>query len=377
MSLFNIHKMLALAYFLPPLLFYLTVEDLKIANIDLDSSVAGPLATSITLFALGLILTVRLFSKALSTRIETSLEHLTDSIQISKLSFLQIFCLSILFYYLFEITVKTQSIQGRDELFNILQESLGPLFMLAFKIGVFLSVVSLLKKTNYFFVTAFFATVFLINLLTLSRSMILVMVIALLPFLRIKPLYVFSGFVIIFMSRFIFMGNISLDAEWLRIYGFGEMLGVTFGPYAVLQSGGLNLSLIEHFGFVLHTLPGFSTIATYGLGVPEMVIFVNQFTLDSYGLYGVAGTGYLDALVAPIVFIYLCIVIAFTFIFFRFSKESGMYRVILSCAFIASAIATTQLYRWSLSGFMYTTLRDTLIFIVVFLVIRKGTMDPS
>jgi len=385
MSLLNLHKILAIAYFLPPLLFYLIVEDMRIGNVDLDSSVTIQLALVIALFMLGAILVTRTFSKILSPRISQALNYISIRVNKVKLAQLHAVCILIILYYLIKIWSGTQFAETRDELFDVLESSLGPLFMLSFKVGIFLSALSLIKKTNYLYVVAFVSAVIFINIITLSRSMIVVMIVALLPFVRIKSFYVIAGLLIIFLSRFIFTDNISLfseglslDIEWLRIFGFGEMLGVTFGPYAIMQAGGLDPSLMEQLGFIFHSIPGISLIATHILDVPEIAIYSNQFTYHKYGVYGVAGTGYLDMLIAPVVFIYLCAIIALSLILFRFTRVSDIYQIILSCAFIACALATIQLYRWSLSGFVYTTARDCLIFVFIFFVIRKvPTKEPG
>jgi len=377
MNLAGIHQLLAAAYFLTPAALFILIDPIKIQFIELKSEHILALLVALTVSFSVIFFAAALFNRTLSSRISLALQETTHTIDNKKLLILQLITTGGIAFYAFRLAIEIDITSTRDEKFVLLTEHLGPLFTLLFKVGLFSTALCILSKRYKPLVLTFVAGIALISLTTLSRSMLLIVATCLIPFLRLRTLHVVVTLTIIFLSRLILTSNFSLDMDWLLTFGFGEMVGVTFGPYAILDSGGIELSQTEQVGLFLHTIPLVSTVASYGLDVPELTILVNNFTMAHYGLYGVAGTAYLDLFLHPPLFAFLILSTGAFYFYLCFTKTTSVYFAVTSCAYIASAIATSQLYRWSFSGFFYSTARDTALFIIIYMLIKKSARNQQ
>lgn len=309
-------------------------------------------------------------SKVAAPKIDAAFEKL-KSLNLGVITGIFWSSITVLGLYLMYLMAVISPDMGRDERFALIEgAAIGPVLMIALKLGVFTSIITLVRgKRIYSFI--FVAVVAAITFYTLSRSLLVLVIIPLLPFYKIPYKYAIIGFVFIFFSRFIFTDNLDFSWEWWLVFGFGEMLGVLFGPYALLLHG-KTATFYESLAMSINTVPGLSflTLIDGKERVPELAIYVNEFTKAKYGIYGVASTPYVDVILSPLTFVVALVLLLSAYLALRLVQLNRIGTYIICSMYMAFGFSATSFYRWSFSGATYTFLRDTLLFFFFFYVIE-------
>lgn len=356
-----IHLGLSFAYFIIPSLVIISGELENLQGIKLNQEILK----QIFYYLISSFLIINLISILVSKSLGSKINWAKNNIKYIDIPFIDNalwLCTIGLLYYSWKIGISIDTSMTRDERFSILEGSAGPLFMLFIKTGLFLCALSI-TKGKIKSALAFILIVAFVTFSTLSRSLLAVAVISLLPFFNINKLLIVTILIFIFSSRLIFTDNFEFNLDWLFTFGLGEMIGVTFGPYALLEKG-LFIDFYDQISLMANVIPGVSLASKLG-GVPEMTIFVNDFVNKNYGLYGVAGTAYLDFIASTPVFI-LCLALLFVIYLILYNIKSGEFsNIVIFSLYYSSCLSILLLYRWSLSGYVYSIIRDSLLFISI------------
>lgn len=368
MRQYSFHWILACAYFLIPVFAIQSGEFTQLQHIDLNFNVLESLRLYLLGSLVSIIVVGTLVDRSLRKKIEWSINQAAGC-NYRVVEMLLICCICGLCFFALEIVLAVGSDMSREERFLLLEGSTGAGFMIFVKAGAFLSALSLVLRKR-FLPYVFIGVLAVVAFITLSRSVLVVVLLTIFPFMRISWWKGVGGLLLVFFSRLLFTVNFDFSYEWLFTFGLGEMVGVTFGPYMLLISQPA-LDWYDHFRFMLHVLPGLSLLNRLDGGFPELTVFVNEIADRDYGIYGVAGTGYVDLLVSPPTFIFCCSLLLMIFAYVKYCKQSGIsWRVVFSL-YCASCMSMISLYRWSLSGYLYSMIRDALMFFVIMLVINR------
>jgi hypothetical protein len=360
-----IHFSLCIAYFLIPTIVILSGYLESLQNIPLNHEVTNQIPYYLTTSFISIIIFALIAKKGIGNKIDWAKSSLAN-IDIPYINQALWFCITALLIYSIKIGASIDADMTRDDRFAILESSAGPLFMLCVKTGAFLSAISIAKGNRKIVVIFLFFIAF-VTFITLSRSLLAIVIISFLPLVKIKKLIAFALLLIIFSSRLIFTSNFDISLEWLFTFGFGEMIGVTFGPYALLAKEHY-IDLYEHISLMANVIPGLSLASRFG-GYPEMTIFVNNIVKDEYGLYGVAGTVYIDYLVSKPVFLLCLGMLIIIYLTVHTLPKKSFYAIVIFSIYYASCLSILLIYRWSLSGYIYSITRDAILFtsVIIFL----------
>lgn len=371
MNFSKINYLLIFAYFIIPLLILGFSPISSIGPIEL----IGELKSKLVIYLIGTAFIYFVVIQLVKFTVAKKIDYTFNEFKKFESSSIKFYFIPVIVFFLIYGTwlfYKIDFSMSRDERFALIENaSIGPLFMLMLKLGVLLSSISLIKgKKNL--PACFLIIIVSITLLTYSRSLILLVVLPLLPFLKVssKPFFLFLIFV--FFSRFLFTNNLDFTWEWWIVFGFGEMLGVLFGPLAILKLSP-QVSFFETINFIFNSIPGVSFI-TYFLNdnrIPEIAIYINEFTKKNYGLFGVASTPYSDFLLSPLLFCFSLTILLLIFFYILISDINRKWvKVILFSIYLSFGFSITSFYRWSFSGAVYTFTRDILLLIVLLLVLN-------
>lgn len=287
-----------------------------------------------------------------------------------------------LIYYLLIISKQTIGLNlGRDELFQLLEQSTGIGFMISLKVFLFCLVIVILqwknqRKSVKLSLYIGILTIFSLTYITQSRSMALTLILTVVPFItltKIRFVMLFIVMFLIFFYRFYIMDHILIySKDWWIDFGLGEFIGIYLGSYLLVEINH-SISLIDSFAFSLHNLPIISQILEL-LSIPETTIYINNLSASYYSLYGIAGNIINDFLLSPV--ISLISIILITYAVFLIRTATLPYFFIFSL-YVSTCSSIATLFRWSLSGFIQSTLRDLLIFIAIMLIlnIKKSRLN--
>lgn len=371
MNYTKINILFIFAYFAIPLLIleYGNLDYTMFANIINNKSKSIVQTLIITTFILYLFV-IWVLNKTLAVKINYAI----DQIKLANTNWAYLLLktsIILLFMYFIYLKLNITSEMTRDEMFKLIDNKwYNPIIQLIIKFGTLSSVISLIKdkrKLVYTFIVLMAAITFS----THSRSLLILILIPLMPFLKIPFKWGVTSLILIFFSRMIFTGNLYFSWGWWSVYGFGEMLGVLFGPFALLNHD-VNYDLYDQFCLGLNAIPGLSLL-TYipimlGLPkIPELAIYVNDIVKKEYGIFGVASTPYTDILISPTTFIISLLILFVVYIILVRNKNPFL----LISAYIAFGFAITSFYRWSFSGATYTFVRDFILFTIVFLILKR------
>ena len=361
MRQYVIHMLLIFAYFILPLAAIYSGELTHIGLVKVDQAIMVKISYYLILSFCSVLVITKIVDMTLRERIKWAI-NVVKEVNLSYVNLCLYLCIAVVLFYSMKLLILIDPSMTRDERFQLLEHSGGSFFMLFIKIGALLSALSLIRA-NYRPALFFIASIALYTLPTYSRSLLAVVFLALLPLFKIKTRYALSLVSIIFISRLILTKNFDYSWSWLFTFGIGEMIGVMFGPYTLLSIP-QHLSVYENIILLINSIPGLSLISKLDGNIPELAVFVNMIVEKEFGIYGVAGTTYVDLLLSPVVFIFSLMILLLIYLTVLSVRKSRSSAILLFSVYFASAINILSLYRWSLSGYAYSIVRDSTMFIL-------------
>lgn len=360
-------------YFILPILVLIFGPVETIGQIDLTSEFKYSLIVCLSLTGLFYLIAIRFLQKNIIEKIDYALNKFKE---IDDISLPYLFYIIITFFaaYGMWLFFRIDPEMSRDDRFSLIEsQSIGPIFMLMIKIGVLASVKSL-QKGKKIYPIIFVSIIAIITFLTLSRSLLVLIILPLIPFSNISSKKTIIILVFIFFSRFIFTNNLDFTWEWWLIFGFGEMLGVLTGPLAIMKFNP-SISFFETINLILNSIPGLSILTNFmsvNGRIPELAVYVNNLTKNNLGIYGVASTPFTDILLSPPTFFISLLVLIISFLLIMYPRRyNQLSAYFISSFYIAFGFSITSFYRWSFSGAVYSLLRDTFLFVVFILLLKS------
>ncbi len=345
----------------------------SIGQIELTAELKFGILTCLSVTAFTYLLTIFFLQKVFVPKIEYALLRIRE-LDSSSLKFFNLIIILFFTFYGIWLLNKIDFSMSRDERFELIDNHpIGPLFMLMIKLGALTSIISILKGKKLYPII-FISVIASITFLTLSRSLLVLVILPIIPFTNFSSTKTLILMIVIFFSRYILTDNLDLSWDWWIVFGFGEMLGVLFGPLVIMKINP-SVTIFESFNFILNAIPGVSIFTLFfanGTRVPELAIYVNNLTKKNFDIYGVASTPYSDLLLSPSTFLVSCFMLIVSFLYIAFPKKFNQFAIYLIVSFyIAFGFSITSFYRWSFSGAVYTLLRDTVLFLIFIIGIKQ------
>lgn len=373
MNFSKINYIFIFVYFILPILVLCFGPLDSIGQIELTPKLKFGILTCLSVTAFIYLLTILYLQKSFVPKIEYALLRIRE-LDSASLKFFNVILILFFTFYGIWLFNKIDFSMSRDERFELIDNHpIGPLFMLMIKLGVLTSIISILKGKKLYPII-FISIIASITFLTLSRSLLVLVILPIIPFTNFSTTKTLTVMVVIFFSRYLLTDNLDLSWDWWVVFGFGEMLGVLFGPLAIMKVNP-SVSIIESVNFILNAIPGvsfFTLFTTSGTRVPELAIYVNNLTKKNFDIYGVASTPYTDILLSPSTFLVSFFMLIVSFFYISYPKKFNQFWIYLIVSFyIAFGFSITSFYRWSFSGAVYTLLRDTILFLIFILSIKQ------